>query len=108
MSLSFRRSYKVLLDQSAAGNGAWEPLDTTYTPIYNAICYVSCAGGDWIKLEGSLQPMSTNPGTTAYSPTAVSIAIVSASNAVALDGPFAFIRAVKTGTVGGAKVELWG
>lgn len=101
MSLSFRRTVKTLMDdQTAAGAGNWVRLDNSFNNVYNALITVSLENGDWVQLQGRLEPSDRAMN--------VSIAVVSATGYVASDGPFFEIRAVKTGTAGKARVVTYG
>ena len=51
MSLSFRRSVKELYNATAAGAGAWVPLDTGFVNTYNALYSVSLEANDWVTIQ---------------------------------------------------------
>jgi len=102
MAIDFTRNERVLLDASAAGAGAWHDLDVKYNNTYQALYSVSLESGDWVTIQGRLEKSDRAPNFTQ--------AIVSAAGAtlVPIDGPFAQIRVVKTGTAGNARVVLYG
>ena len=102
MSLSFRRSVKELYNATAAGNGNWVPLDTGFVNTYEALYSVSLESGDWVTVQIKLEDGANAPAFTQ--------AITSAAGGtlVPIDAPAKFIRVVKTGTAGNARVVLYG
>lgn len=102
MSLSFRRSVRELLNQSAAGAGAWVPLDTGYVNEYQALYSVSLESGDWVTVQIRLEDGTDAP---AFTQATVSTA---GGSLVPIDAPAKAIRVIKTGTAGNARVVLYG
>jgi len=105
LSLSFKRTAKILFDATAAATGAWVPLDNSFNNEYKALCTVSLEGTDWGRIQGAIENMS-NPAS--YNPYIVSVAVVSASQQLSIDIPLQFIRFVKTGNAGNGKVVVFG
>lgn len=97
----------VLLDQSAAGNGDWVRLDTRYDQNTERGINISLTSGDTIEIEG----------VTLDAKDAVALAAIvesddigilgtyTESDADVLTGNWTYIRAVKTGTTGNAKIQ---
>lgn len=114
LSLSFTRTYKVLFAGTSEATGDWIPLGNAYNNVYNALYTVSLETGDWGRLQGSIQPFPSGPtskninSTADYNPFVVSIAVVSATNVIANDGPFYAVRFVKVGNAGACKVATYG
>lgn len=102
MSLSFTRTEKVLMDQSAAGASNWIPLDTDYINTYTGVYSVSLETGDWVTVQGRLERSDRA--------LIFNIAIVSATatSPGQITLPYNQIRVVKTGTAGNARVVLYG
>jgi hypothetical protein len=102
MALSFVRTEKTLLDQTAAGAGNWVNLDVDFIHTYSGLYSVSLETGDWVTIQGRLERSDRAIPFT--------IAIVSATNTSpgTLSVPYNQVRVVKTGTAGNARIVLYG
>lgn len=100
MSLSFKRTQKVLFDQTAAATGAWVDLDNNYHDQYYALYSVSLEAGDWAQIQFRLEKSDRALVTTQ--------ATVSATSLIPIDAPASQIRVVKTGSAGNCRVVLFG
>ncbi len=100
MSLSFTRTVKELLNQTAAGAGNWVPLDTGFVNVYEALYSVSLEAGDWVTVQIRLE--DNGPAFTQ------AIVSTAGSTLTPIDAPAKAIRVVKTGTAGNARVVLYG
>lgn len=105
MSMSYKRAGKVLWDTglSAAGTGAWVPLDNSFHDTFKALYSVSIEGaGDWVQIEGRIE--SSDRAFVDVQ----NIVSATPSNLQPLDAPYREIRVVKTGTAGLCRVILFG
>ncbi len=103
-----RLRYKELYNSSAAGNGTWMQLDSRYGEQPYRNISVNLVSGDTVLIEATAVD---NPGvdksflTTLDSSKITTLTTITASGNYSITGPWAFIRAVKTGTAGTAVVE---
>ena len=100
MSLSFRRTVKELWNATAAGTGAWVPLDTGFVNSYNALYSVSLEANDWVTIQIRIE--DNGPAFTQ--------AIVSTAGATLtpINAPAKAIRVIKTNSNGNSRVVLYG
>ena len=104
------KRHKVLLDQSAAGNGDWIRLDSRYDHDSSRILQIDLTVGDTIDIEGTtVDVRGGNPAVVTAGLAADDITTIQSFTANGtgdlLAGPWTYIRAVKTGTTGNAKVQ---
>ena len=104
------KRHKVLLDQSAAGNGNWVRLDIRYDEDMQRTLQVDLTVGDTITIEGTtVDVRGGNPATVLAGLEADDITTIQSFTADGtgdlLGGPWTYIRATKTGTTGNAKVQ---
>lgn len=104
------KRHKVLYDSSAAGNGEWFRLDVRYDSSPERILMVDLVDGDTITIQGTVVDVrGGNPAVVVASLEADDIATIDTLTADStehvLTGPWTYIRVVKTGTTGNAKVQ---
>lgn len=103
------RRHKVMYDSSAAGNGDWFRLDSRYEESSDRVIHVELTSNDTITIQGTtVDVRGGNPATVTANLEAddiVDITTLSADGTYLLQGPWSYIRAVKTGTTANAKVQ---
>jgi hypothetical protein len=104
------KRYKVLYDSSAAGNGDWIRLDSRYDISPQRIVHVDLTSGDTIELQGTVKDeKGSTPSLVTASLDTDDIVTIETFTADStehlLTGPWTYIRVVKTGTTGNAKVS---
>jgi len=107
MSCSIRRR-KVLLDQTAAGNGPWIRLDSRYEDSPERAIQISLTAGDSVRIEGTtldIRGEGDPTDTIAAEDIAILDGSFSSSTSTILNGNWTYIRVVKTGSSGNAKVQ---
>jgi hypothetical protein len=101
------KTYQVLYDDSAAGNGEWFQLDTRYEDTSERVIQVELTTTDTIKIEATAKDVKGGDKSFLDDLEAneiVTLTTISADGSYTIVGPWAFIRAVKTGTTANAKV----
>lgn len=99
---------KILYNSSAAGNGSWVSLDNRYDQSPTRSLIISLVSGDTITLQAITQDVKGNDKSfldSLSSADIVSLKTYTASESDVLEGPWTYIRVVKTGTNGVAKVQ---
>ena len=104
------KRYKVLYDSSAAGNGDWIRLDNRYDISPQRIINIDLTAGDTIVLQGAVKDLKgvaqdTVTGSLTTSDISTIETFTEDSTEHLLTGPWTYIRVVKTGTTGNAKVS---
>ena len=104
------KRYKVLYDSAAAGNGNWIRLDNRYDQSSERIIHIDLTAGDTVVLQGVVKDQrgvdqDTIIASLVPSDIAVIETFIADSTEHLLVGPWSFIRVVKTGTTGNAKVS---
>lgn len=103
------RRHKVLYNGSAAGNGTWVRLDSRYEEDAGRAITIHMNASDTISIEGTVIDAKDVPSLEAIIEDADIAVIESYTGAteagVTLSSNYTFIRAVKTGTTGTAKVQ---
>lgn len=105
--MSIKR-YKVIFDGTAAETGEWFALDVRYDESPSRAIQVQVTSGDTIKIQAITKDVKGIDKSFLDELDADDIADLktySASEADTLDGPWTYIRAIKTGTTGPAKVS---
>lgn len=102
--------YKVLYDSSAAGTGEWIRLDNRYCGDLDRIVHVDLTTGDTVTIQGITKdvrgPKPADFFTSLEADDITTLATLTAdSEDPILQGPWSYIRVVKTGTAGNAKVS---
>lgn len=102
--------HKVLYDSSASGNGEWFRLDSRYDQNTQRILQIDLTTGDTITIQGTTKDVrGGNPATVVVGLDADDIATIQTFTADntdhVLSGPWTYIRVVKTGATGNAKVQ---
>jgi hypothetical protein len=103
------KRYKVLYDSAAAGNGNWIRLDNRYDQAPDRIIQVDLTADDTIILQGVTKDQrGVDQDTIIASLVPSDISVIETFTAdggkFPLTGPWSYIRVVKTGTTGNAKV----
>lgn len=98
------------MDQTAAGDGEWFRLDSRYDIDTNRILQIALTTGDTIAIEGTtVDVRGGNPAVVTAGLTASDITTIdtfSTNDTLnLLQGPWTYIRAVKAGTTGTAKIQ---
>lgn len=104
------RRYKILMDGSAAETSDWVRLDNRYGGDIDRIINVDLTTGDTIALQGIVKDVrGQKPADFFTSLDADDISTIETFTADStehlLQGPWSYIRVVKTGTAGVAKVS---
>lgn len=104
--MGFRRN-KILYNSSAAGIGEWVSLDSRYEIDPTRVIHAVLAAGDVITIQGTTVDIRgpENPLDSITDYDIVDITEFDESGTGTLIGPYTYIRAVKTGTAGRAKVQ---
>lgn len=100
----------VLYDSASAGTGEWFRLDNRYDLDTNRIIQVDLTTDDTVTLQGTtVDVRGGDPATVVAGLTAKDISTIKEytadANGDVLTGPWTYIRVVKTGTNGNAKVQ---
>lgn len=97
----------VLLDQSAAGAGDWIRLDTRYDSDTERAMNINLTTGDTIAIEGVTLDAKDATALAAIveSDDIATLGSFTENTSEILNGNWTYIRAVKTGTTGNAKVQ---
>ena len=101
------RTYTEILNQSAAGNGAWFKLDSRYEKVSNRSIQGNVTTGDTITIQATAKDVKGIDKTWLSSLAASEITTLKAYTADfndIINGPWAYIRVVKTGTAGTSRV----
>lgn len=101
---------KVLLDQTTAGDGEWIRLDSRYDCDSFRTLQVNMSVGDTITIQGTtVDVRGANPADVIASLTPEDISdlqvFTDSGTGDLLAGPWSYIRAVKVGATGSAKVQ---
>lgn len=106
MSCSIRRN-KVLLDSTSATTGDWIRLDSRYEDSPERSIQISMNSNDTITIQGTTVDIrgQEDPTDNIKSEDIVDLSSFSAKTSTVLNGNWTYIRAVKTGTSGPAKVQ---
>lgn len=100
---------KVLYDATTAGTGDWVRLDSRYDVDNKRAIQVNLMTGDTIDIQGTtkdVRGMSQDDVIASIETDDITtIKSYTASEADTLYGSWTYIRAVKTGTTGPAKVQ---
>lgn len=102
------RRYKTLYDATAAGTGSWIRLDSRYETHPTRTIRVSLVAGDTMELQGvvwdtkSIDKSFLDTIDTKY---ISSIKTYTQSEQDVLEGPWTYVRAVKSGTNGEGLIE---
>jgi hypothetical protein len=102
------RRHKVLLDQSAAVTTDWYKLDTRYDSLNDRVLQLDITTGDTIEIQGTTQDVRGPDKSFLASLAADDISTITsktADEAVTIPGNWSYIRVVKTGATGNAKVQ---
>lgn len=103
------RSHKVLYNSATAGTGAWFRLDSRFEVDADRALQVILTSGDTIKIQGTtmdLRGMTSADVVASITADDISdLKSYTTSQADNLAGPWTYIRVVKTGTAGAAKVQ---
>ncbi len=107
--MSIKR-FKTLYDtQAAAGTGDWVPLDVRYddgSEVRTLI--ISVTSGDTVELQGivkDVKGMDKSFLDTLQTSDITTLATYTESDNDVLEGPWTYIRVVKSGTSGPCKVS---
>lgn len=104
------KRHKVLYDSSAAGTGDWFRLDNRYDESPERILQVYMTAGDTITLQGATKDLKGVDSSTVTASLETEditdiVEYISSNAGDVLTGPWTYIRIVKTGTTGAAKVQ---
>jgi hypothetical protein len=100
--------YKVLLDQTAAGNGEWIDLDVRYSNGETRAIMCELTSSDTVIIQAIVKDVRGIDKSfldTLDTDDIVVLKTFSADGEYVFDAPYTYIRAVKTGTTGNAKVS---
>lgn len=103
------KRWKVLYDSIAAGNGDWIALDVRYDESPVRTIQVELTSTDTIIIQGTTKDVKGTDKsflTSLATDEIATITTISADGAYTLNGPWTYIRAVKTGTT--ARAKAWG
>ena len=105
--MSTVRKSKVLLIGTSASTGDWYQLDYRFDVNTQRTLFGTVTSGDTIYIEATPQPIYNIDGTAASVSVIVTIGTQTTAGSfnVLLEGPFAGIRARKTGTAGTCIVQ---
>ncbi len=102
------RRHRVLYNALAAGDGVWHRLDSRYEEDGVRSIQVDLSSGDTVIIQGT----TVDPRGAIYDVTSTltpsditNITTFTASGNGVIAGNWSYIRAVKTGTTGVAKVQ---
>lgn len=97
----------VLLDQSTAGNGEWVRLDTRYDQNTERSLNIDVTSGDTIDIQGVTLDAKDATALAAIveADDIGTLATYTEDDTDVLTGNWTYIRAVKTGTTGNAKIQ---
>lgn len=101
-------THKVLLNQAGAGTTDWVQVDSVdFSDLNPSTLQISLTSGDTITIEGITQRFKgiEKDFSTLTAVDITEIAEVTASGFVSLVGTWTYIRVIKTGTAGNAKVQ---
>ena len=103
------RRNKVLYNDRAAGNGTWYMLDYRYEQDQTRSIQINMNASDTIEIQGTTLEANDATALDAIIDTADITTLQTYTGNTdendVLSGPWTFIRAVKTGTNGVAKVQ---
>lgn len=104
------KRHVVLLNQQAAGNGSWIELDSRYDESPLRLLQVYVTAGDTVKIQGTTVDIKGShkdvvTATFATEDITDIKTFTASGSGDLLEGPWTYIRAVKTGTTGIAKVQ---
>jgi hypothetical protein len=102
------RRNKVLYNAQAAGTGSWFRLDSRHEESATRAIQGVVVTGDTITLQGTTYDVKGSTANVTSNITAddiVTLQTYTASFADVINGPWTYIRVVKTGSTGIAKVQ---
>lgn len=102
------KRWVVLLDSTAAATGSWIPLDVRYDKETKRAIQGAVTSGDTITIQGITKDvvgMDKSFLTTLETADITTLGTYTADFNDILNGGWTYIRAVKTGTNGRAKIQ---
>lgn len=102
------KRWKTLYDAVAAGNGDWIALDSRYDESPSRVIQVELTSTDTIIIQGITKDVKGIDKSFLDTLNANDISVIttiSADGSYHLQGPWTYIRAVKTGTTANAKAQ---
>ena len=103
------KRHKVILESTGAvATGEWFELDVRYEEAGTRILQVQVTTGDTITIQGITQDVKGIDKSfldDLVTADITSISAITTTDDYLLEGPWRYIRAVKTGTTGPAKVQ---
>lgn len=108
--MSAIKRYKVLYDATAAGTGNWVRLDNRYEVPEDRVVQAALTAGDTLIVQATSKDQKGLMDETAFlaALTAKDITVLNtfaASGNYEIDGPWSYVRVVKTGAAGNGKVQ---
>lgn len=98
------KSNKVLMNQTTAGTGTTFPLDVRYDLSPMRAVHGTVTTGDSVTIQGTTWDRRGPDKTNLASATFHNLGTYTANFTDILNGPWTYIRIVKTGTAGNATV----
>jgi len=102
------KRYKTLYDDTAAGTGPWIACDVRYDKQLIRALQIYVTSGDTITIQGITKDTRGNDKSFLNNLTTADISTLKSYTATDnddLEGPWTYIRVVKTGTNGQGKVQ---